>query len=252
MKPYKPLISCKCTTYGRVDMLEEALHSFLQQTYENKELVIVNDYPLQELKFDHPQVRIYNIKEPFKSIGDKEDFAVDLCHGDIIAVWDDDDIALPHHLDNIHEFFVPGTDLLHWGKGVYYNFGKVEDVCWIGNSGMVYSWEIWDRIGGFHGDNAGYDTTFVTSVQILHGDIVIANPEKPSWFYMWGGRGFHQSGMGTDTPDRPNIIQRHSQHIEQLRREGKIPIGEIELKPQWRRDYAKDLEDFYNAKNPNI
>jgi glycosyltransferase involved in cell wall biosynthesis len=39
-----PLISAKCITYGRVNTLEEALHSFLQQDYPGKkELIIVND-----------------------------------------------------------------------------------------------------------------------------------------------------------------------------------------------------------------
>jgi len=53
-------ISAKCITYGRVDFLEEALQSFLLQDYAGeRELVIVNDYPLQTLHFDHPQVRIY-------------------------------------------------------------------------------------------------------------------------------------------------------------------------------------------------
>jgi len=55
-------------TYGRVEFLEESLHSFLIQDYPEKELVIVNDYPLQKLVFDHPQVRIYNLDETFKTI----------------------------------------------------------------------------------------------------------------------------------------------------------------------------------------
>ena len=50
------------TTYGRADMVEEALYSFLNQEYEGEsELVIVNDYPLQKLIFDHPKVRIINL-----------------------------------------------------------------------------------------------------------------------------------------------------------------------------------------------
>jgi len=35
-------------TYGRVEFLEESLHSFLLQDYPGeKELVIVNDYPTE-------------------------------------------------------------------------------------------------------------------------------------------------------------------------------------------------------------
>ena len=41
-----PFISCKCTTYGRTDLLVESLYSFLIQDYpkDKCELVIVNDY----------------------------------------------------------------------------------------------------------------------------------------------------------------------------------------------------------------
>ena len=241
----EPLISCKCTTYARVDLLEEAIYGFLQQKYENKELVVVNDYPLQKLIFDHPQVKIINIDSPFKSIGDKDDFTVSQCSGDIIAVWDDDDISLPHHLDNICKYFVPGTDLLHWGRGGFYNFDKIDSICCIGNDGMVYSRNIWEKVGGFHHENAGYDTTFVQRIHELgNASIVTAYPDVPSWIYMWGGRSFHQSGMGTDTEDRPNILERYSGHIEQLRLQGKIPTGEIEILPQWRVDYIQKMDDF--------
>ena len=56
-----PFISCKMITYGRVDTLEESLNSFLKQDYpaDKCELVIVNDYPVQKLRFEHPQYGIY-------------------------------------------------------------------------------------------------------------------------------------------------------------------------------------------------
>lgn len=52
------------------------------------------------------------------------------------------------------------------------------------------------------------------------------------------------SGLGADTPDRSNIIQRHSEHIENLRQQGKIPTGEILLKLKWSIPYDKLLIDF--------
>ena len=67
-----PFISAKCITYGRVDTLEESIQSFLQQEFPGKkELIIVNDYPLQKLIFDHPEIKIYNLDETFPTIGDK-------------------------------------------------------------------------------------------------------------------------------------------------------------------------------------
>jgi hypothetical protein len=63
---------------------------------------------------------------------------------------------------------------------------------------------------------------------------------------MWGGRGYHMSGMGTDTSDRANVIQRHSNHVETLRKQGKIPTGEVILNPSWKLDYEQLLKDYVN------
>ena len=93
--------SCKMITHGRVHLLQEALHSFLiQENSEDTELVIVNDYPYQSLIFDHPRVKIFNFDSIFKTIGDKENFAIEQCSGEVIVVWDDDDIALENNDDD--------------------------------------------------------------------------------------------------------------------------------------------------------
>jgi glycosyltransferase involved in cell wall biosynthesis len=241
-----PLISCKMITYGRVEFLEESLHSFLIQDYPGeKELVIVNDYPLQKLVFDHPQVRIYNLDETFKTIGDKENFATDLCRGEIICQWDDDDVAMPWHLKNVAKYFTDGVNILHWNPGVFYNNGNITDITWTGNSGIVFRKSAWKAIGGHPIENAGYDMTFVERLH-KHGGVLFAAPPKheASWFYMWGGRGYHMSGLGTDTNNKPNVIERHSAHVENLRVKGKIPTGDVQLNPHWKIDYQKQFEEY--------
>lgn len=247
-----PFISCKCITYGRVDLLEESIESFIKQEYPGKkELIIVNDYPLQKLVYNHPDVKIYNLDSTFSTIGEKENFAVSKCSAEIIAVWDDDDVALPNHLTNIAKFFTPESDLLHWERGVLFNEPKISAITGLGNSGIVYSKRIWQRLGGHPLENAGYDMSFVVSIKNLSRNIVLASPadSEVSWFYMWGGRGYHMSGLGTDTDSRPNVIVRHSDHIEGLRRAGKIPTGEVELKPNWKKDYSRLLKEFIAKKD---
>ena len=235
-------------TYGRVEMLEESLHSFLQQDYPGpKELIIVNDYPLQTLVFDHPDVKIYNVSHTFTSIGAKENFATELCNGEIICQWDDDDVALPNHLSNVAKLFIDDVNILHWNTGVYYNEPNITNVGWIGNSGIVFRKSVWEKVGGHPIENAGYDMTFVESIHALDQSkkLFAKMPkEDASWFYMWGGRGYHMSGQGDDLPGKPNVIQRHSLHIESLRLRGKIPTGDVILKPHWNKDYKQMLIDF--------
>ena len=240
-----PLISAKCITYGRVDTLEESLHSFLQQDYPNKEMIIVNDYPLQKLMFDHPQVKIINLDYTFSTIGKKENFAMEHCSGDIICQWDDDDVALPNHLSNVAEQFTDDVNILHWETGVLCHITGIEKVTWIGNSGIVFRKSAWEAIGGHPLENAGYDMTFIERLHKYGGRKFAKMPDdEASWFYMWGGRGYHMSGQGHDLPGKANVIQRHSLHIDNLRQQGKIPTGDVVLKPHWNHDYSKMLVDF--------
>ena len=242
-----PFISCKCITYGRVSTLEESIESFLKQDYpaDKCELIIVNDYPLQTLVYDHPQVKIVNLVKTFETIGEKENFATELCQGDIICQWDDDDVALSHHLKNVAKYMNDDVNILHWETGVLCHITGIEQVGWIGNSGIVFRKSAWKAIGGHPLENAGYDMTFIETLH-KHGGRLFAKPpkEKASWFYMWGGRGYHMSGEGTDHPGKLNAIQRHSNHIESQRRMGKIPIGEVKLNPNWKMDYPDLLKKY--------
>ena len=242
-----PFISCKCITYGRVGTLEESIESFLKQDYpaDKCELIIVNDYALQTLVYDHPQVKVVNLVKTFETIGEKENFATELCQGDIICQWDDDDVALPHHLKNVAKYMTEEVNILHWQIGVLCHITGIEQVGWIGNSGLVFRKAAWKAIGGHPLENAGYDMTFIERLH-KHGGRLFANPpkEEASWFYMWGGRGYHMSGEGTDHPKKLNAIQRHSAHIESERRLGKVPTGEVKLNPHWDKDYSELLKDY--------
>ncbi len=100
--------SCICLTYARPDVLEEAIYSFLQQDYSGpKELVILNDYDQQILEFDHPEVRVINLPKRLHTVGEKRNMAVALAAHDLLFVWDDDDIYLPHRLSFLLERFDP-------------------------------------------------------------------------------------------------------------------------------------------------
>lgn len=247
-------ISAKCITYGRINTLEETIYSYINQDYpsELKEMIIVNDYSLQTLTLDEDickeyNIKIYNLTETFKTIGEKENYTIERCSGDLIAVFDDDDVAMSNHLSNIAKFWKEDTNLLHWGHGVYYNEPNITSIEFIGNSGIVYSKKAWEAIGKSPLENAGGDMTLITRIASLGKDkIVFAYPikEQVSWFYMWGGRGYHQSGAGTDVEGKPNIIQRHSAYIEDLRKKGLIPTGIIKLNPHWQRDYKLMLKEF--------
>lgn len=104
-------------TYGRIPhdyiMLNELVYWFGQQTYEDKELIIVNDAKNQTLLCHAPDVHIINLSRKFDTLGEKYEYARDLANGEIVIPCDDDDIMLPNHLSTIvenlqgYEYFYP-------------------------------------------------------------------------------------------------------------------------------------------------
>lgn len=88
-----PKISCLTSTYGRLSKLNEAVSCFLNQDYENKQLIILNNHPIP-LNCDFPNVIIYN--EPiYPTLGDCRNRLIDLADGEFIRTWDDDDLYFP-------------------------------------------------------------------------------------------------------------------------------------------------------------
>ena len=149
------------------------------------------------------------------------------------------------NLDNIKKYWVDGSNLMHWNRAIFYNDPDISGITGTGNSGIVYSKKIWEDIGGHFLENAGYDMSFTTKILSIGGVIYASPPDNEvSWIYRWGGGDYHMSGCGTDTPDRPNVLQRHAAHIENLRFQGKIPVGKVELKPYWKFDYSDKLRKF--------
>ena len=109
-----PSVSCWCPTFARESLLEEALESFLQQDYPGKkELVIVNGNPDQTLVFDHPEVRIYNAKERFLTLGAKQKFTMEKCEYEFVAPWGSDDIHLSSRLSRSFERMRRCGPILH-------------------------------------------------------------------------------------------------------------------------------------------
>ena len=81
--------------------------------------------------------------------------------------------------------------------------------------------------------------------------VIRAKPpdEEVSWMYMWGGRCYHMSERGCDKNNKENILIRHSRHIEQLKNNGRIPTGDIQLLPKWGIDYVELLNNYISETN---
>src|SRR5215217_6873557 len=233
-----PLVSCICPTYNRSPryqhLLEEAIESFLRQDYPNKELIVINDCFGQELICDEPGVRVVNVAERFPSIGDKQNAAVGLTRGELIAPWDDDDISLPWRLSlsverlgdgdyfNPRRYWFLDNEGLHFDHPVGY-----------ANNASLFRRAAFEGVGGYPskslGADAALDAAFsglAHAVDARRGDKELRRSE---WFYIyrWGVSPVHMSGSG----------------VEDFYGEvGKQPVVEgcFQLSPHWRRDYVAE------------
>ena len=98
VEPSWPLVSCIMPTFERRRYVPQALQSFLQQDYPNRELIIVDDGKdaIGDLVEKLPNVRYFHVART--SIGAKRNLACKHAAGEIIAHWDDDDWYSPDRL----------------------------------------------------------------------------------------------------------------------------------------------------------
>jgi glycosyltransferase involved in cell wall biosynthesis len=237
-----PLIACLMPCYNRMPkfhyLLAEAVESFLRQSYENKELVILNDTPGQTLCFDHPQVRVINASTRFAFVSDKIDYMINATRADVLCRWDDDDISLPHRLS--YSLAKLGGQL-QWRAGNYWYSpdGTLSDAHHPANTCIqaIFRREAITRIGGYpKGVSQGEDQTFddkLAQAGICTEEGEIIPRAEIYYIYRWQTGSAHLSSKsgGANT----------NAHYEEIGRRPILP-GNFVIAPGWRRDYVADAD----------
>ncbi len=235
-----PPVTCICPTYGRVALLEEAIESFLRQDYPGpKELIVLNDYEGQTLEFDHPDVRVINVPRRFHSVGEKYKAAAALASHDLIFVWHDDDIYLPHrlsysvtHLDAKKAFFKAD-------KAWFWNGGKLSGPdANLFHGGSCWRRELFVQVQGYPHIGNRYDLEFEQLCRSAAPTAVHVQSIKPVdiyYLYRWQATGsYHFSTMGTDGQEEGKVVG----YVAGQATRGEIPLGQVQLQPQWKSDYG--------------
>ncbi len=100
----KPMISALMLTKNRFKLFKEAVHDFLNQTHEYKELVIVNNgSPWYKMKVDRflrgLNGNIKHVKIEHKTLGEMRNIGIQNCSGEFIMIFDDDDVHHPQRME---------------------------------------------------------------------------------------------------------------------------------------------------------
>ncbi len=238
-------ISCLCITYSRTALLEESIECFLRQDYKgDKELLILNDCEDQILSYDHPEVTIINLPTRFRSLGEKRATSVALAKYDNLAIWDDDDIYLPHRLSyslnrmnrfklgffNLNQAFEwSPTKKIHGIHASYY-FG-----------GAMFTRETYNKARGFSHVNIGEDVEFIGRMDQACKEAGLnkrvenlsnygALPESIYYIYRWQGVDGHISANVDNNLALEKVTQSRKLEINR-------PNGKINLNPNWKLPY---------------
>ncbi|MDU0355994.1 glycosyltransferase family 2 protein [Paraglaciecola aquimarina] len=104
MKP-KELISCIITTFNRPDLVGSAIDSVLSQTYENIELIVVDDcsktsYDSAMANYNNDPRVTFIRNEINMGLSASRNNGVKHSNGSYIAFLDDDDIWLPNKIES--------------------------------------------------------------------------------------------------------------------------------------------------------
>jgi len=103
----KPLVSCLMLTYNRFKPLTQAINNFINQTHNNKELIIVNsgnlNYKRKVSKYinnlNDDVDNIYHYEVEPMSIGELRNIGLENSNGEYIIVFDDDDVHHPQRIE---------------------------------------------------------------------------------------------------------------------------------------------------------
>lgn len=146
-----PFVSYLCPTYRRPKLLENSIACFLAQDYpaDRRELIVLDDAgELQNQTGEGWQ--IISIPRRFRSLPEKFNALGGLARGEILAVWEDDDIYLPHHISS----HVTAMDGHLWSKpskvlSDYTGEIREEDATGRFHASLAFTRQVFEQVAGW-------------------------------------------------------------------------------------------------------
>ena len=205
------MVSIIMTTYKRDPLLQAAISSILNQTYQNLELIIVDDCSpddnfdyLQKLEESDARIRVFQMESNGGTYLAKN-FGMTKANGDFIGFMDSDDYC---HAERI-ELQVSALDANPGVMGVTHDYFRIDESSNIEFRGigalrmacisLVIRRQVVDEIGFFDSLRVGADTEYIERIEAKYGKEKRLRIKIPSMFMMLhtssltGGGPFHIS-----------------------------------------------------------
>ncbi len=215
-----------CITYGRLPFLGRMVASFLNQNYDDKELLIINDDRNVQLtchhnNYDESIIHIINLNKRL-SLGAKRNLGSAFGNYDLYMPHDDDDIFLPDRISNHVAKHKENPDIsLYWNSASYTIYGDNFSVDGNSVTAISYKQPAWFECGGYADMGSGEDQDFYNRMQ---NKLIERDLSKVDYVYNWGGINYHATFSSIE--DIGNIAE------SQLRDFG-VYGSKYDITPDW-------------------
>lgn len=173
-----------CITRNRRKWLPLAIQCFQQQTYPNRELLILADgESVKDLVPDDERIRLIGLSGN-PQIGAKRNMACAMANGELIAHWDDDDWSAPERLaDQVKRLMgsglaVTGYCAMRFTDGAKWWIYSGEEH-WATGTSLVYRKDWWTS-HPFQSLHVGEDNRFVGDAADA-GQLVTSDAGELMW-----------------------------------------------------------------------
>ena len=226
-------IGCICPTYKRPELLGRAIHCFLQQTYTDSCLIVLDDAG-QYKSAVHDRWMLISTPNRYNSLGGKRQAGIDMLprECDAYMAWDDDDVYWPNAIASV----VAALKLRPWAQArvVYETVGpgklqateafriyksKPDKVTWGYGGCWGYRLAEHRMVGGYEDNpdrSSNDDLDLARKFFDTYGISGSSTPDSKPWY--WYNRD-------------PNVNKISTEGIHFWEKRGDIPCEAIESPP---------------------
>lgn len=193
------MIACLMPTYGRRRaVVANSIELFLRQTHPDKQLVGMEDGAAEPCRQGHPPLWcLTSCAARFGSLPTKYDVMWSPRTADAYAVWDDDDVYLPWHLESHHSVL----ERHGWSKPshVWSTYGgdlHIEQADGRFHGSIAIRTELLERVGGWRGvmpegewGRADFDQRMLWALSRIEPPGDPCEIAEPSYVFRWGDAG---------------------------------------------------------------
>lgn len=247
-----PFISVLCATFRRPLLMRNALACYLAQDYpsEKSELLILDDGGDLVGK-DEGLWRVYASASRFPSTASKYQFLAQKARGDLIVIWDDDDIYLPWHLSCHVQAMRVGCDggwdrHVAWSKPSEVGFWphSAEQMTFLGAAGRFHgatglTSALLRQVGGWpRTKRADWSLQFLAMLKGVASprDTLHCNP-CPSYVYRWHSPGMIHASTAMSSPEDVTWYQKHGERLAKIE-----PADAVLLVPEFDAETSRIYE----------